>query len=295
MIQPTRGATSRRRRAFTLVELITAAGLMMIMMVGVVEIFQIATRTAGEAETASFAQQQLRGVFDHLHRDIRGMAREGYLQIGGDVGGEGSATAGDTLAFVSIGNWNRSTFESSGSEEYAATAAEVMYTTNVRYAPPEMATGYNRNGTSSPLEFFEGHGLPVLGRGLWLVCGEAGDTGSLGDLDIRSNAPWLANLTHGTTERRTMNTVVVYPWTKAGGVSAMPETLRRIMATAITDFHVESFDGENFSHGFSAESYTDGTWPRALRITATVRDPDADRDDEEARFSLQEVILIGDP
>jgi len=109
--------------AFTLVELVTAASLMTIMMLGVVEIFGIITETASEADAIHFAQQQARAVFDHLDRDLRGMTREGYLKIKATMSDDkrnffNAETRSeeqkevlyttDALSFVSIGTWKRS-------------------------------------------------------------------------------------------------------------------------------------------------------------------------------------------
>ena len=72
---------ARARRAFTLVELITATALMTVMMLGVVQIFAIVTQTAGDAQAMEFAIQQQRALFDTLYNDFNGLTREGYLRI----------------------------------------------------------------------------------------------------------------------------------------------------------------------------------------------------------------------
>jgi type II secretory pathway pseudopilin PulG len=83
MVLPRHDRVRRPRptRGFTLVELITAASLMTLMMMGVVQIFAIVTETAAQAQGNAFALEQGRALMDAIHRDIRGFDRMGYLKI----------------------------------------------------------------------------------------------------------------------------------------------------------------------------------------------------------------------
>jgi len=194
------GRAKKARRAFTLVELVTAASLMTIMMIGVVQIFGIITRTAADAEGLSFAQQQARVLFDRLNRDLRGMTREGYLYIAHNAIGPLTtqdpyarltviplptdrapppSTAGttvvspensyfcDTLAFVTIGQcstlWNPSVvpMQTGTRRGWPGCAAEVEYT-NMVFTPTEVldATRASTSALKNPRK-------GLLARGQW--------------------------------------------------------------------------------------------------------------------------------
>ena len=212
-----RAGRGRGHGAFTLVELVTAASLMTVMMIGVVQVFGIITQTASEAEGVHFAQQQGRAFFDRLHNDLRGMTREGYLKISHQALQRCDTTvpyddpyavapvapqlltedlrpmdynaltgtemyACDTLAFVAVGPCV-STFASPAIE---GGAAEVVYTSNVKTPtdPLRIQVG------DQPHYLDPRRG--ILGRGQWMLVGGSG--GNAGDLDDRSAVPYLSDL-----------------------------------------------------------------------------------------------------
>jgi type II secretory pathway pseudopilin PulG len=185
-------------RAFTLVELVTAASLMTIMMIGVVQIFGVITQTAGQAEGLSFAQQQARVILDNLNRDLRGMTREGYLTITHNTIAPVSGVDGrfyctntpnallptdtnktpdpesvyfcDTLAFVTIGRfsstWNTVTDPTTNQKKGSpGGAAEVVYTNYVQTSDLVLrATTADVTSSTSPMNPRKG----LLARGMWL-------------------------------------------------------------------------------------------------------------------------------
>lgn len=200
MAQRRRPVPTSPCRAFTLVELVTAASLMTVMMIGVVQVFGVITQTAAQAEGLSFAQQQARVIFDNLNRDVRGMTREGYLSIthnaitaisGGTNRFIGPPTAKawlptdsatsltedpeaayfcDTLAFVTIGRFSTtwSTVNDPATQQKKGSpggAAEVVYT-NYVLSPDSVlkATCADPTSSTSPMNPRKG----LLARGLWL-------------------------------------------------------------------------------------------------------------------------------
>ncbi|HUS45587.1 MAG TPA: hypothetical protein VM219_06095 [Phycisphaerae bacterium] len=282
--------------AFTLVELVTAASLMTVMMIGVVEIFGIITETASEADAIHFAQQQARAVLDHLDRDVRGMTREGYLKITHwptpGKADEEEEYRSDALSFVSIGSW-KSAFDSQ-----QASAAEVLYTTNVR-TPTQFLRVYNKANE-------EDHRRGVLARGTWLMVGEPG-TGL--DTDDKSNAAYLSELlaSAGSLGRSAIGSTTVWPWSGRTMESVEPWSLARVMACCVSEFFVEYWDPKEkkwVGDGGLASAPGSRESVPAIRVTVAIHDPDdhspppADTDGSKERFrgyAYQQVFWIGDP
>lgn len=315
------------RRAFTLVELITAASLMTVMMMGVVQIFAVITRTAAEAEGMHFVHQQMRAVFDRLHTDLRGMTREGYLQIKSSTitsngpTWSGSSYHDDTLAFVTVGpcvtQWHQS-----ANEAYEGSAAEVVYTSNVK--TPTNVLKVER-GSLPPKTLDPRRG--ILARGQWILTGEK--NGTADDKADRPDGavPWLAdmfiNQNPGTTVTSYKDRInggatprphlVVWPWTTLTGDSEFPKSLKRVMASCVSDFYVESFDPKalldislfkSIAADYRWSTYFSGTrvlksWPRAIRVTIAAHDPGdtlPPKTGEYLRgYAMQEIFWISDP
>jgi prepilin-type N-terminal cleavage/methylation domain-containing protein len=272
--------TRRTQRGFTLVELVTAASLMTVMMLGVVEVFGIITQTAGDAEGLHFAQREARAVFDRLHDDLRGMTREGYLMVkkGSYMGiGSGASTryayqpmgippnrttayGCDTLAFVTVGP--RLSQMRTGSSATQASCAEVVYTNYVKT-------------DQQPLQV-EGNQVDprrgILGRALWLLDGDNSAGGSPDQTD-QSAYDYLCYLFEDANENqstgggrggagqptlpqqvaatRTQNALTIWPWleqgTGGGSYCERPLSLNRVMACCISEFYVEVFDPDSQS------------------------------------------------
>ncbi len=301
-----------RRTAFTLVELVTAASLMTVIMLGVVQVFGIVMQTVSDAQGIHFAQQQLRAMLNRLHNDLRGMTREGYLKIRKPPQVSDYLDTGpysrDTLAFVTIGRC-ASAF---AAQAYEGTAAEVVYTNNVK------TPGNPLNVDGRPVDARRG----ILGRGQWMMTGRTG--GSAGDLDDRSDNEmrYLCDLFQdqqksGGHDRLSIapdGHVQVYPWIATEGLPQQLEhtnTLKRVMASCVSEFHVEVFDPVAGGTGVST-GYFDGTqsndyrnaWPRAIRVTVAVHDPaDTELPQTDSTgaakrfrgFALQEVFWLPDP
>ena len=282
--------------AFTLVELVTAASLMTVMMVGVVEIFGIITDTASEADAIHFAQQQARAVLDHLDRDVRGMTQEGYLKINRNsitatVYNEGTYRS-DALSFVSIGSW-----KSAWEPGEASTAAEVLYTTNVR-TPNEQLRVDTRKVD---------HRKGILARGTWLMTGEPG-TGL--DTDDKSKATYLGELlaSAGSLGRSAIGSTTVWPWSAGRTMtSEEPASLARVMACCVSEFFVEYWDPKE-KKWVGDDDLTSSPGSResvpAIRVTVAIHDtdnqspPPVDTDGSKQRFrgyAFQQVFWIGDP
>jgi hypothetical protein len=218
-----RASLSAARRAFTLVELVTAASLMTVIMVGVVEIFSIVTQTAGDAEGMVFAQSQARAFFDRLHNELRGMTREGYLRIvhnsinaipdasgryvlagpqpttgdpkvinNGDKPNADLADryyAADSIGFVSVGQFS-STFTQTNLNP---SLAEVLYSNNVISSKTVLSVSTTAAGGSA-----YGNGVAVnprrgiLARGQWLF--GVGQAASANDLVDNGAAKFLSDM-----------------------------------------------------------------------------------------------------
>ncbi|MGB2755687.1 MAG: hypothetical protein WBD75_07930 [Phycisphaerae bacterium] len=278
---------SHGARAFTLVELVTAASIMTIIMIGVVEIFAVVTQTAAEAEAIHGAYQQMRATLDRLNRDLRGITREGPLQIsaalptGGDL-----KYHSDALAFVSVGRH----FGAYDPENCQAGAAEILYTTRVR-----TPTDFLRIGTN-PVDSRRG----VLARSAWLMGGDP-DTSATETQD-NAKAPYLGDLyaSLGGTAPLWVGRVSTEVTPFLPGDTGTPDaSVRRVMTTGTSEFFVEYWDNASskWTKGTKTFNPGDSDWPRAIRVTLAVHDPgDRGPPPADGRFkgyALQEVFWIG--
>jgi len=292
-----RSVLSRGVGGFTLVELVTAASIMTIIMIGVVEIFAVVTQTATEAEAIHGAYQQMRAALDCLNRDIRGITREGPLQIsialptGGD-----SKYHSDALAFVSVGRH----FGTYNPQDCRAGAAEVLYTTYVETPPDFNTAGYflklKVGAEDQDLDYRRG----VLARSTWLMFGTVHSTPltpvKLEQQDT-SNVAWLGELFGSPAKARPVGPTKVIPFLPATGASP-DKTVRRVMTTCTSEFSVEYWDGANWQHKTKTFNPGASDWPSAIRVTLAVHDPDehGPLPSGQTRFqgyALQEVFYIG--
>ncbi len=293
------------RRGFTLVELVTAAALMTIMMLGIIQIFATITMTAGAAQGYQFALEQDRALFDTIHRDIRGMTREGYFRI---VANSPSPYGNDLLALTTVGNVAGS-WATSGTQPLAS-AYEAVYTTNV------YTTGAVRTLVESGNTVTVDNRRGLLGRGLWLFTGQAGAATDREDnCKQASLAEMSASLSVNQTNRRTQNFLTVWPITSVDPYSVAGPSLRRVLASCCSEFYVE-YLVFNSSGGAvdSTQPTGDYIWvhqprdlwsgynvncPRAIRVTVAIHDPDDHAPLGTASrfrgYAMQEVYWIGDP
>jgi len=281
-----------RRSAFTLVELVTAASIMSIIMIGVVEVFAVVTRTAAEAEGIHGAHQQMRVTLDRLNRDLRGATPEGYIRIDankttGTGSGEIAPYATNSLAFVGIGQC----FGAYHPDTNRGAAAEILYTTNV--ATP--TSFLQIKGTAVD------HRRGVLARSAWLMDGQAGQ--ALEEED-RSKAPYLGTLyaslgsASPLSVGRASTKIVPFLPGDAGTPNA---SLRRVMTTSTSQFRVEYWNSQDKQWKNETKTFLPGAddRPRAIRVTLAVHDPD-DRGPlpDSGRYEgyvLQEVFWLGNP
>jgi len=315
--------------AFTLVELITAASLMTVMMLGVVEIFGTVTTAATKAEAQNFAYQQLRSCLDALNQDLRGLTHEGYLAFRGasltessdwstftwspaNFRTSGVPTATDyafySLGFVSVGQWV-GTWNTSAN----ANAAELLYTNSVFTNPDLSAPNGRLNIEGRCLDPRRG----ILGRGVWLLNGQAPGSGSPQERDYwASSSCFLAQLITTSTLRPVTSSsdtlsdwsnLQIWPWLAAsktvdGGTDKIAG-LSRVMASCVSEFRVDRWLPYNTY--WTATSYTYlstgnySPWPTALRITIAAHDPKSSepKPANQNRFQgyvLQEVYYLGD-
>jgi prepilin-type N-terminal cleavage/methylation domain-containing protein len=297
----------RLRRGFTLIELVTAAALMTIMMLGVIQIFATITTAAGDAQGFQFAQEQSRALLDTMKRDLRGLTREGYLRI--VTGSTGNYTS-DLLAFTTVG----SASSCWGTQPYTAGAYEAVYTTHVKTPDNERVV---KIGTR-PINVDQRRG--ILGRGVWLMGGKANGMG-LDTEDASKNSPWLADMeanitANPTNYRRSLDTMQIWPLTNADGFSGYSTnapSLRRVLASCCSEFRVEyliySPSDNDFKWYHDLRDIVAGQrggsslrlFPRAIRVTVAIHDPD-DRKPWTGTgtewfkgYASQEVFWISDP
>ncbi|MBE3099981.1 MAG: hypothetical protein IMZ44_22915 [Planctomycetes bacterium] len=301
------------KRAFTLVELVTAASLMTVMMLGVVQIFAYITQTASDAQGMTFALEQERAVLDIIHRDLRGLDRTGYLRIQtANVkadGQTGTLTArqvpstlppagrdvfwakpmteycNDLLAMTTVGTfWEKRTADHSATAD-TATGAEVVYSSNVKTPDNRLRIGAGMSSAQVDQR------RSLVARGVWVFCSKSG-VGSGSDTDVRSKAAVLAETSAvAGSDRVSQNTgsdgfvspVVIWPFTSAGLPQQYAWTLRRVAASCASEFLVEVL--ETTTSGVvnwkrqamtikpGAGSAVSSICPRAIRVTIAVHDP----------------------
>ncbi|HUU31563.1 MAG TPA: hypothetical protein VMY69_05620 [Phycisphaerae bacterium] len=263
---------------------------MTIIMIGVVEIFAVVTQTATEAEAIHGAYQQMRATLDRLNSDLRGITPEGYLKIttttptGGD-----SNYHSDALAFVSIGR-HTGAYDP---KNCRAGAAEILYTTNVR--TPD---NFLKIGTNNTLD----HRRGVLARSAWLMGGQS--NASAAETQDKAKAPYLGELyaSLGGTSSLSVGRTSTQVWPLLTGQTfTAPDnySMRRVMTTCTSEFFVEYWD--NASSEWKNETKTfnpgDKDWPRALRVTLAVHDPDErgplPTGGRYEGYALQETFWIG--
>ena len=268
------------QRAFTLVELVTAASLMTIMMIGVVQVFGIITQTAADAEGLSFAQQQARVLFDRLNRDVRGMTREGYLYIAHNAivpsgtdryirattaqvptdpdpwdPAPGTVTPSksyfcDTLAFVTIGQcwsvwWSADDPQTNTRRGAPGAAAEVVYTSNV--PTPTNVLQASCFGVAPKENPRKG----ILARGQWMWTENPQAGGAQENVDTPGTATLADLFATQAGDRPAKATLVggptaapvvkVWPW-KVGESTSYTPSLRRVVSSCVSEFYVEVFN-----------------------------------------------------
>ncbi len=75
---------ARRRRpagAFTLVEIVAAMALAVLIMLGMVQVFKMASEAVSNTEATTDSYQMARGIFSGLQKDLLGFTPEGYLYV----------------------------------------------------------------------------------------------------------------------------------------------------------------------------------------------------------------------
>ena len=324
---------------------------MTVMMLGVVQIFAIVTQTAGDAEGLHFAREQQRALFDMLHRDFDGLTREGYLKIVKlvFVYDPKSSTititsldptkslpttnyAVDVLAMTTVGAFAGAWGPTANPSAYKGTAAEVIYTTNVR--TPTAVLKIPDPSVDILLNPRKG----VLGRGVWVFSGETPASDINLNLDDRTKTATLAEYAVSPTQRciddpklavGSFPGLKVWPTSSRTGLSGDARSLRRVMTTCTSDFMVEileygtaaSLDGKYYWRPVSVfntatlndwrpglGSTTPSQRPRAVRVTVATHAPDDRLPIQKDAFGnfipgnerfkgyvLQEVFWIRDP
>ena len=279
-------------RAFTLVELVTAVSIMTIIMIGVVEIFAVVTQTATEAEAIHGAYQQMRATLDRLNSDLRGITPEGYIRIDAKEttdSGETAPYATNSLAFVSVGR-HTGAYDP---KNCRAGAAEILYTTNIA-TPTSFLTIDDKKVD---------HRRGVLARSAWLMGGQSDS--SAAETQDKAKAPYLGDLyasLGGTSPPRAVGRTSTKVWPLLTGQTfTAPDnySMRRVMTTCTSEFFVEYWD--NASSEWKNETKTfnpgDKDWPRALRVTLAVHDPDErgplPTGGRYEGYALQETFWIG--
>ena len=275
MVHPRHDRRRRLRsmRGFTLVELITAASLMTLMMVGVVQIFAIITETASQAQGNAYAMEQGRALMDTIHRDLRGFDRNGYFKIQKwDTKVDGTTQsstpvvsppatrpdpgipifngtnvvtwyAADCLALTSVNFYEG---QKGDNPRRKTTGAEVVYSANVLTPTRRFevtAGGQNVDPRRG-----------ILARGTWLIGqGGAGLTGTGQDDSDGSAAVTLSDFAaNRKSDRLTLKPAATYvspiavtPLSSAAGWSSVSGNvwqLSRVATCCTSEFRVEALN-----------------------------------------------------
>jgi len=283
----------RPTRGFTLVELITAASLMTLMMLGVVQIFAIITETASQAQGNAYAMEQGRALLDAIHRDIRGFDRSGYFKIRrsdtNETGGAETLHADpivptarpnpgipimssanitwystDCLALTSVNYWEGIYGHTTNPRR--TTGAEVVYTANVKTPDIRFKVGLSAQ-TVDPRR-------GLVARGAWLVDSASAGDGS--DTSDASKAVVMADLASGKTDDRlklpdgkdlatlAVSPIKVTPLSTAAGWQSVSGNnvwqIQRVAACCTSEFLIESLDTPDTGAGsatkWSRNEYT---------------------------------------
>ena len=316
-------------------ELVTAASLMTVMMLGVVQIFAYVTQTASNAQGLTFALEQERAVLDTIHRDLRGLDRAGYLRIqtanvkangttgtlttrtlpttlppaGRDVFWENPMTeyCNDLLAMTTVGAFWEKRSDNPADTPDTATGAEVVYSSNVKTPNARLRFG----AATSPPDVDQRRNL--VARGVWVFCGKSG-VGTGTDTDDRSKAAVLAETSASDRVSQNLGSgglvspVAIYPFTSSGAPQNYAWTLRRVGASCASEFFVEVLDTTTSGVAWSRKQMTikpvafgaTDVCPRAIRVTIAVHDPSDIKpvvgpSGRYEGYALQEVFWIGDP
>jgi hypothetical protein len=270
----------------------------------------------------------MRGLFDQLHRDLRGLTRDGYLRIEAnwsipekkpDLGPNvwqmcepvatkpgAEAYAVYTLAFTSVGQWGP-TFTGQVGEPGAV--AEVLYTSFTK-TPDDYLNLAGRKWANTPEPIREDPRRGVLSRAIWVMDGV--NRQGAGLWYNCSDAAFLAEILNGQRSRYPDPHVPVAPLAAGLPPPVNADSLRRVMVTCASEFYVEYWLEEWKADHWEGrwESATkewnrdSPVWPKALRITAVVHDPgdigpaelDSSGNPKRHRgYALQEVFWLGDP
>ena len=310
----------RPMRGFTLVELITAASLMTLMMMGVVQIFAIITETASEAQGNAFAMEQGRALLDSIHRDIRGFDRGGYFKIQKwDTKEDGTSEAlatvktppssrpnpgipifngtnavtwysSDCLALTSVGYWEGQ--KGTGTPRKTL-GAEVVYTANVK-------TPATRLEITSGQRMDPRRGL--LARGVWVVDPATAPSTSDGlNASDRSRGATLIDLGSGkATDRLSIpapegmeagaaSPIVVAPLSDAKGwntSAAEVWQVRRVAASCTSEFMIEAF---------KIPTTGSPTWDRSKAWTVVPISDTTTSTDRECPRAIRVTVAAHDP
>lgn len=261
---------------FTIIEMIVAAVTVTVVMLGLIQVFRMATDAVSGASDAQEAYQQARGIFEMLRRDLAGLTKDGYLRIRkkelrGKAGGE---TAGfysvDCLAFTSTGT--HPGVSPGISENIMAPAAELVYTT-LAITPGKSWLSFPWE--SSPHSIRKG----ILARQVLIVYSDAlVDPVKQYKHDV-SKATSLMQL-QAPELRYGSYYIYEYPYSAEHKYTSRSYLLDRILATRVGEFRVEYLPdaSDTWIRGPSSGSITwagsSVDWPRALRITVVIFGPE---------------------
>lgn len=301
--------TAGRQGGFTLVEILAAMSLAVLVMLGVAQVFKIASDAVTEAESWSSGYGLGRSTFSMLERDLRCFTNEGYFAIiSADVpaslvfGGTTRYAAQnptnpdkyrfDALMFTVVGRTEDMEGNTgTGAATTVGTAAEIVYT----FAGRQGSSG----GTVLPYEVIStGDDDPrtmILVRKVFPVKGNPSLTGygsslqwynpsskANGALALMSVDRWndmgiskfrvSVPLTAMAGNNATSQPKVTTTATWSGGFPTYDSTVNTVVCERISEFYVEALVGASGAESWQRPALTGrsaGLWCGNLRAATT--------------------------
>ncbi len=261
------GARQRRPAgAFTLVEIVAAMALSVLIMLGMVQVFKMASEAVTNTEATTDSHQMARGIFTILHQDLMSFSNEGYLYILPQLIKNPHASDPDiedwynfdTLIFTAVGRFREMGTGSANPQE--SCFAEIMYS----YALRATSSGTPSPWNGTAFKNTDPRGVCLI-RKAFLGAGEmTGSTSPLGPVTgtrscfimMQGENTWTASPRYRISPMR-------------GGSTGYGDMAQRVDADEKNDFdsNVNYIIGERVSE-FMVEAwgYKDGKfrWVRPL-------------------------------
>lgn len=257
------------RKAFTLIEMVVALGILAVILSFAGVIFRVSVDSQRMAMANAEVMQTLRIITEQLDADFRGAALQypyvygGYLAANTDtatVGGKSTTANSDALAFFTCGDF-RSTGQYSGGTRGTATVAGNVAC--VVYCQPDP------NSYSRPPQPYEK--VLLRRQTIMAISGPAADSSPRGEYFAKSPQEWLVNPPFADPNHWLMRPVV-----EPNNVKA---SLPMYVAKGVDNFTIHYLDANTQLHTeaipwlrYTSKSEADYVNPKAFKFTFTLYD-----------------------